>query len=111
MNQADSFRYNAYVAGLYDTYVNTTFDVPFFLNEAKGVSGEVLELMAGTGRVSIPLIKAGVRLTCVDRSSAMLTILEEKLERLKKLDSAFYEIAFSADVEELRRRKNAVAVG
>lgn len=81
MNQADGIRYDAYVAELYDTYVNSTFDVPFFLNEAEGVSGEVLELMAGTGRVSVPLIKAGARLTCVDHSSAMLGVLQEKLER------------------------------
>ena len=40
-----------------------------------------------------------------------LAILEEKLERLKKLDSAFFSIAFSSDVEKLRSRKNAVAVG
>ena len=46
-----------------------------------------------------------------EQTFAALAILDEKLERLKKLDSAFYEVAFSADVEQLRRRKNTVAVG
>jgi SAM-dependent methyltransferase len=41
----------------------------------------VLELMSGTGRLSIPLIEAGVRLTCVDSSPAMLNIFRKKLAR------------------------------
>ncbi len=69
----------ARIADLYDTYVKTELDIPFFLNEARKVSGEVLELMSGTGRVSIPLIQAGVRLTCVDASAEMLAILRTKL--------------------------------
>jgi|GEM_PF-3676911 len=44
------------IAELYDAYVKETFDIPFFLKEAKQSSGEVLELMSGTGRVSIPLL-------------------------------------------------------
>jgi SAM-dependent methyltransferase len=70
----------ARIADLYDTYVRTTFDIPFFLEQARGVSGEVLELMSGTGRVSLPLAEAGVRLTCVDRSPEMLAILRVKLD-------------------------------
>ena len=46
-----------------------------------------------------------------EQTFAALAILDEKLERLKKLDSAFYNVAFSADVEKLRARRNAVAVG
>jgi SAM-dependent methyltransferase len=70
------------VADLYDTYVPATFDIPFLLNEAKKSSGEVLELMSGTGRVSIPLLRAGVRLTCVDLSAEMNAVLRAKLETL-----------------------------
>ncbi|MDD5371101.1 MAG: class I SAM-dependent methyltransferase [Anaerolineaceae bacterium] len=67
------------VADIYDTYVPATFDLPFFLSEAQKVSGEVLELMAGTGRVSLPLIEAGVKLTCVDNAADLLEILRRKL--------------------------------
>jgi len=46
-----------------------------------------------------------------EQTFSALTILDERLERLKKLDSAFYAVAFSADVERLRKRKNIVTVG
>jgi SAM-dependent methyltransferase len=69
----------AHVADLYDSYVRTTFDLPFFLKETQAVSGEVLELMSGTGRLSLPLLEAGVRLTCVDGSPEMLQVLQRKL--------------------------------
>ncbi|UCC64193.1 MAG: class I SAM-dependent methyltransferase [Anaerolineae bacterium] len=71
----------ARIADLYDVYVQTTFDISFFLNEAKKSAGEVLELTSGTGRVSIPLVEAGIHLTCVDSSPEMLAILREKLDR------------------------------
>ncbi len=79
------------IADLYDTYVQTTFDVQFFLKEAKETSGEVLELMSGTGRLSIPLIEANVRLTCVDNSPEMLAILAKKLKK-RTLFASVYEM-------------------
>jgi SAM-dependent methyltransferase len=71
----------ASVAGLYDTYVQTTLDIPFFVAEAQKTGGEVLELMCGTGRVSLPLAGAGARLTCVDLSAEMLAVLSDKLKQ------------------------------
>ncbi len=67
------------VADLYDYYVNVNFDVEFFINEAKKVNGKVLELTSGTGRISIPLLKAGINLTCVDFSERMLAYLKKKI--------------------------------
>ena len=67
------------VAGLYDLYANTDIDVQFFVQEAQGKQS-VLELMCGTGRLSIPLIEAGVRLSCLDSSPEMLERLKGKLE-------------------------------
>ena len=66
------------IARFYDAYVTTDFDVAFFVREAAGAAA-VLELMCGTGRVSIPLIEAGVSLTCVDNSPEMLAALRRKL--------------------------------
>lgn len=40
----------------------------------------MLELTSGTGRLSIPLIKSGVKLTCVDISQGMIKVLERKLK-------------------------------
>lgn len=67
-----------HIADLYDAYVQTDLDISFFVNEAKQTTGDVLELMAGTGRVSLALAEAGVRLTSVDISADMLTVLREK---------------------------------
>ena len=71
----------ANVADVYDSYVQTTLDIPFLLDQVKGVSSEVLELMSGTGRISLPLLEAGVQLTCVDKSPEMLAVLEQKLAK------------------------------
>ena len=47
-------------------------DVPFWRRVASGAGGRVLELGCGTGRISIPLARAGVPLVGVDLSSKML---------------------------------------
>jgi SAM-dependent methyltransferase len=52
----------------------------WLVQEARKASGEVLELMCGTGRVSLPLVEAGVSLTCVDSSPQMLNVLRQKLD-------------------------------
>jgi SAM-dependent methyltransferase len=67
------------IAYLYDSYVQFADDLPFFLQLCQTIEGSVLELMCGTGRISLPLVEAGINLTCVDASSAMLAILRQKL--------------------------------
>lgn len=79
MSHAD---YYNQVAELYDACIQVDFDVPFFLAEAVRTQGAVLELMSGSGRVSLPLIQAGVPLTCVDFSDGLLTVLRHKLDAL-----------------------------
>lgn len=78
------------VADLYDVYAQADIDVPFFLQAAQGCS-RVLELTSGTGRLSLPLLEGGVRLTCLDNSPAMLAILRRKLEA-KGLSAPIYEM-------------------
>lgn len=68
------------VADIYDAYVRADFDIPFWLSEARSMGGKVLELACGTGRVSIPLLKSGVSLFCVDYAPRMLDRLRTKLE-------------------------------
>jgi SAM-dependent methyltransferase len=67
------------VADLYDLYVQSDFDLAFFREEAQRTSGAVLELMAGTGRVTAAIADASRDLTCVDRSLGMLRVLRRKL--------------------------------
>jgi ubiquinone/menaquinone biosynthesis C-methylase UbiE len=47
-------------------------DVPFWRRIATEAKGPVLELGCGTGRVTRPLARAGVKIVGVDRSAAML---------------------------------------
>src|SRR5207245_456768 len=59
-------------------------DVPFWRRLASTVEGTVLELGCGTGHVSVPLVRAGVRLIGIDRSAAMLQRARDRLRRLSK---------------------------
>ena len=47
-------------------------DVPFWRRVALEADGPVLELGCGTGRVSLPLARAGIELIGIDRSAPML---------------------------------------
>ena len=58
-------------------------DVPFWRNLALQAGGPVLELGCGTGRISIPLARAGVALTGIDRSPAMLAYARGRLRRAR----------------------------
>ncbi|MEM0965130.1 MAG: class I SAM-dependent methyltransferase [Verrucomicrobiota bacterium] len=54
-------------------------DAPFYLELAKEIGGPVLELGCGTGRILLPIARAGIRITGLDVSEPMLTILKDKL--------------------------------
>jgi ubiquinone/menaquinone biosynthesis C-methylase UbiE len=58
-------------------------DVPFWHRVALRVSGPVLELGCGTGRVTIPLARAGVEIVGVDRSAPMLAQARKRIARRK----------------------------
>jgi SAM-dependent methyltransferase len=55
-------------------------DIEFYKTIAERTGGPVLELMCGTGRIMIPLADAGLEVTGVDKSGAMLDVLSSKLE-------------------------------
>ena len=69
----------AEIADLYDSLVQSDDDIPFFVERAGMTAGPVIELMAGTGRVSVPLLERGIALTCVDASPEMLAHLRAKI--------------------------------
>src|SRR6185503_3375325 len=58
-------------------------DVPFWRNLALHTGGRVLELGCGTGRMSLPLGRAGVDLVGVDRSDPMLTRARTRVRRAR----------------------------
>ena len=56
-------------------------DVPFWRTLALQCDGPVLELGCGTGRISVPLARAGVSLVGIDRSAAMLARGRRRIRR------------------------------
>lgn len=67
------------VAEFYDLYVNTTFDVPFWLDVARACEGPRLELMCGTGRITLRLLQAGIAVDGLDYSAGLLARFRGKL--------------------------------
>lgn len=57
-------------------------DAHFYVEEAMRAEGRVLELACGTGRILIPTAEAGVEITGVDLSPAMLELARGKIARL-----------------------------
>jgi ubiquinone/menaquinone biosynthesis C-methylase UbiE len=58
-------------------------DVPFWRNLALQSGGHVLELGCGTGRISLPLARAGVELVGIDRSGPMLDRARARIRRAR----------------------------
>ncbi len=59
-------------------------DVPFWREIAVRAKGRVLELGCGTGRISLPLARAGVSLVGVDRSAHMLARAARRAAALRR---------------------------
>ena len=57
-------------------------DIHFYRARARRVRGPILELGVGTGRVALPLVAAGHRVTGVDLSRWMLAVAQRKAEAL-----------------------------
>jgi ubiquinone/menaquinone biosynthesis C-methylase UbiE len=56
-------------------------DVPFWRRVASAARGPVLELGCGTGRVSVPLARAGIALVGIDRSAPMLDRAHQRITK------------------------------
>jgi SAM-dependent methyltransferase len=63
------------IAGFYDPWsVSVTEDVELYVEEALAAGGPVVELAVGTGRIAVPIAKAGVPVIGVDLSTEMLGV-------------------------------------
>jgi len=70
------------IARLYDPWsVSVVEDVDFYVAEAVRSGGPVLELGVGTGRIAVPVARAGVRVVGVDSSAGMLEVARETAAR------------------------------
>jgi SAM-dependent methyltransferase len=72
----------AAIAGLYDhvTLYRDRPDVGFYVDVACRTGGPVLELGCGSGRVLIPVARAGVEIVGLDASAAMLDVCRRRIE-------------------------------
>ncbi len=73
----------AAIADLYDhvTPYRDRPDIAFFVDAAKEAAGPVLELGCGTGRVLIPIARAGIDIVGLDASPHMLAVCRERLAK------------------------------
>jgi SAM-dependent methyltransferase len=63
------------IAGIYDPWSRSvTEDVRFYVDQALASGGPIVELAVGTGRIAIPIARAGVSVIGVDSSPAMLAV-------------------------------------
>jgi SAM-dependent methyltransferase len=63
-------------------------DVPFWSRIAAAQNGRVLELGCGTGRITVPVARAGARIVGIDRSSRMLARGRVRLRRARLANAA-----------------------
>ena len=69
------------IAALYDPWSRSvTEDVDFYVAEARKSGGPVVELGVGTGRIAVPIARAGVRVIGIDDSEAMLDLCRARAE-------------------------------
>ena len=75
-------------ATLYDQqYQHYRNDLRFYIDIANDYGSPILELGAGTGRVSIALAKAGYEVTGIEYSQDMLALAQERIQGFEHLIS------------------------
>jgi SAM-dependent methyltransferase len=79
MNDYSAYR-SAELAALYDAVYADGADIAFWQVMATAVSGGLLELGCGTGRVLLPLARAGHEITGLDLAAHMLARCRAKLQ-------------------------------
>lgn len=67
-------------AAFYDIYVGDWLgDLSFYLDYAEQVESSILEIGAGTGRLTLPLARAGNSIVAIDVSAGMIDVLKSHL--------------------------------
>lgn len=80
MVRADHPWTDAQLAGLYDAF-SFDADVPLYLELAASAGPRILEVACGSGRLLLPLARAGFEVVGIDASPHMLAIARQKFER------------------------------
>jgi SAM-dependent methyltransferase len=75
-----------WVADMYDQKVTETKDVDFLLSVIGQAPKKILEVCCGSGRILVPLVKAGHTVTGFDADEYLLAKISAKTEGLKKIE-------------------------
>ena len=87
-------------AEVYDSvHADLTADIPFYVEEARRSGGPVLELGCGTGRVALPIARAGIETVGLDVSPKMLDAARRKAAELTENDGPL--LLLQRDMREL----------
>jgi SAM-dependent methyltransferase len=69
------------IAAIYDPWSRSvTEDIGFYVDLAVESGGPVVELAVGTGRIAVPIARAGIRVIGVDSSPGMLAVAQKAAE-------------------------------
>lgn len=67
------------IGEFYDLFVDDS-DIPFYLKMAKLIGSPILELAAGTARVSLALAREGFEIMALEKSPSMLAVARRKVQ-------------------------------
>jgi SAM-dependent methyltransferase len=88
------------VAHVYDLYVSTSIDIDFWADVACRSGGPRLEMMCGTGRISIALLRQGIAVEGLDYSRAMLDVF-----RSRAAQAGVQAVLYHADARDFELNK------
>lgn len=80
-------------------------DIEYYAERLRGITGKILEVACGSGRVLIPLLKSGLQVEGVDNSPYMLNSCKQKCEEL-----GLYPALFEADMRQFQLEKAYEAI-
>jgi SAM-dependent methyltransferase len=96
------------IANVYDVDMGRNLaydDVRYYVERALEQPDSVLELGCGTGRITMPLLRAGLAVTGVDVSSRMLSVFRRKLESAPYSERARLQL-LQMDIRSWALRRN-----
>ena len=68
-----------FIAEFYELFADND-DLPFYLKYAKRYSSPILDIAAGTGRVTFALALEGFEVTSLEKSASMLKVARQKYD-------------------------------
>ena len=92
------------IGEFYDLFANND-DLPFYLQYAQECGSPILDVAAGTCRVSIPLAEAGFDVVALEKSISMINEANRKLKSINR-DIASRITIVQADMDDFKLQKD-----